>query len=198
MGIVLNVRGTSGSGKTEFARRILVSHFRLGYEPEPILRIGRARPIAYVLRAKGAAASPPLLVIGHYERGSGGCDTIAKTDGGTDLVFALASHYARREFNVFLEGNELSRECSRSLELARRHPVHVLQLATPLDECLRRLSLRRGVSRQHRANLQLRLREEADAVAQACDRLRAAARVETAEFDRALSRACELLGLSRR
>lgn len=101
MGIILNVRGTSGSGKTEFARRILVSHSQLGYEPEPVVRIGRTKPIAYVLRAKGAAALPPLLVIGHYERGSGGCDTILKADGGMDRVFTLASYYAERNSMCF-------------------------------------------------------------------------------------------------
>lgn len=198
MGIILNVRGTSGSGKTEFARRILVSHSQLGYEPEPVVRIGRTKPIAYVLRAKGAAALPPLLVIGHYERGSGGCDTILKADGGMDRVFTLASYYAGEKFNVFLEGNELSRECSRSLELAWRHRFHVLRLATPIEECLRRLSLRRGVPRQHRASIGLKLHEEACAIRQACNLLRVAACVEVVEFDLALLRAWELLGLSQR
>ena len=63
--------------------------------------------MGYLLQTGPLGRARPLVIVGHYERTSGGCDTIPKSHGGTEEVFAIASRYAGRALNVFLEGNEL-------------------------------------------------------------------------------------------
>ena len=128
MGVVVNPRGTSGSGKTEFARRILADYGRGGGgDMEPIHRDGRARPMGYRLRHP--LGGRPLAVLGYYGAGAcGGCDTIPARDGGLDEVFRLADALAAGGHDVLLEGLFLSGEYRRSAELACRHPLHVLLL----------------------------------------------------------------------
>ena len=81
MPVIINVRGPGGSGKTELARRILQDYGgRLGARVESILRDGREQPMGYrLLHPQGGR---PLIVLGHYEKRSGGCDTIPEADGG--------------------------------------------------------------------------------------------------------------------
>jgi hypothetical protein len=51
MGVIINPRGTSGSGKTELVRRLLSDYgWKRGGDVEPIHRKGRERPIAYLLQ----------------------------------------------------------------------------------------------------------------------------------------------------
>jgi hypothetical protein len=196
MGVIVNPRGTSGSGKTEFARRVLAAYDRGGSEDmAPIHRDGRTRPIGYRLRHPLGGRS--LAVVGHYGAGvCGGCDTISARDGGMDEVFRLAGVLAAEGHDVLLEGLLLSGEHRRSAELACRHALHVLLLDTPIERCARNLVARRRASRALRPLVAKVVAAQRDAVEGACARLRCcAATVETLDFDAALHRARELLGL---
>ena len=103
MGVIINPRGTSGSGKTEFVRRLLSDYgWKRGGEVEPIHRKGRERPIAYLLQHPFGVR--PLIVLGHYAATSGGVDTIRAVDGGLDEAFRLADEYASSGHDVLLEG----------------------------------------------------------------------------------------------
>jgi hypothetical protein len=69
-----------------------------------------------------------LIVLGHYERTSGGCDTIPLDDGGLDEVFRLAEVWSGAGHDVFLEGLNLSSERERSVGLAGRHHLRIILL----------------------------------------------------------------------
>ncbi len=196
-GMILNIRGIGGSGKTELARRILRGYGwpdAGGITPETLP--GRAQPIAY--RLPHPLGGRPLAVIGHYERTCGGCDTIRARDGGLPMIFDLAAAFARDGSDVLLEGLVLSREVRRTAHIATLHRLHLIRLATPPDECARRLSLRRRLGGRSREALERR------AMADHADLLRACAAVSEAEpaarvvalpFDLALAHARVLLGL---
>jgi hypothetical protein len=196
MGVIVNPRGTSGSGKTELVRRILADYGRgSGEDMGPIHREGRARPIGY--RLQHPLDGRPLAVLGYYGAGAcGGCDTIPIRDGGLEEVFRLAGLLAGGGFDVLLEGLFLSGEHRRSAELASRHALHVLLLDTPVERCVGNLAARRRARRAVRPLIARTVKAQRDSVEDACARLRCcAASVEAFDFDAALHRAQELLGL---
>ncbi len=196
VGVIVNPRGSGGSGKTALVRRILADYGRgSGKSMDPIARAGRARPIGYRLRHP--LRGRPLAVLGYYGAETcGGCDTIPARDGGLDAVFRLADGLAAGGHDVLLEGLSLSFEHRRTAELARRHPLHVLLLDTPVEECACNLLARQRRSAALRPLVAGVVAAQRDAVEDACARLRcSAAGVETVDFDAALRRARELLGL---
>jgi hypothetical protein len=134
-------------------------------------------------------------VLGHYEATSGGCDTIRAVDGGMDEAFRLARGYAADGHDVLLEGLLLSGERTRSAELAQAHGLHVLRLGTPLDRCIRNVVARQRVGRRGRASAERTATMQQAGIEEACRRLRRYASVEVLDFDGALLRARELLGL---
>lgn len=190
MGIIVNPRGTGGSGKTWLVRRIMA-----GYGPAaPIHRPGRARPIGF--RLPHPAGGRPLAVLGDYGRSRGGCDTIPRRDGGMEEAMRLAGCWATEGHDVLLEGFSLSTEHARTAALAERHALHVIHLATPAEACARALAVRRRLRR----NALPRLAEEAariDAgVTEACRHLRGlGVAVERCMPDAAYRRIRGLLGL---
>jgi hypothetical protein len=194
MGVVVNPRGTSGAGKTEFVRRMLAEYgWGKDGQVEPIRRDGRRWPIGYRLRHP--LGRRPLVVLGHYERISGGCDTFSARDGGLDEAFRLAGAWVSAGHDVLFEGSALSAEHERSASLARRHALHVLRLATPPEQAARNL-VARWRARGDRWPLVARaVVAQHEAVKDACSRLRHVATVEGLEFDAALRRAREVLGL---
>ena len=203
MAIIINPRGTSGSGKTELVRRVLAQY---GWQPsagfadagvlEPIYREGRSRPFGY--RLGHPRGGRPLAVIGHYEVTSGGCDTIRATDGGLEEIMRRASDYAALGHDVLIEGLRLSSEYERSAELARAHRLHILRLTTPLDQCARNLVWRRRARRDTWPAIAETVADEHEKVAEACARLGLDATVEALGFDDALARAQDLLGIRQR
>ncbi len=202
-GLVLNLRGTSGAGKTELARRLMGSY---GVPQErgpatPLMRPGRARPIVWVL--PHPAGGRPLALLGDHGDGAarGGCDTIPLRDGGMAEAFRLADGLARDGHDVLLEGLALSADIWNTATLARAgHRVHVLCLATPLEECVRNVVRRRRagaaalpVIRRTAEAGQLGL----EAAVAALRATLAVAEVGVLPFDDLLARARTLLGLPR-
>ena len=195
MAVIVNPRGTGGSGKTALVRRILADYgWGRGGRVEPVRREGRARPIAY--RLPHPLGGRPLAVLGNYGTAAcGGCDTIPLRDGGLDGAFRLAAGLAAAGHDVLLEGLWLSGEHRRTAELARGHALHVLRLDTPIERCVRNLAARRRAGRDVRPVIARAVAAQRDAVEDACARLRwCAASVEALDFDDALRRARELLG----
>ena len=199
MGLILNPRGTSGSGKTELARQIMAAY---GWrrdrgealkDVERIYQSRRELPFAYRLRhpSKGR----PLVAVGHYEVTSGGCDTIRARDGGLAEALACAAEFASRDDDVMIEGLRLSSEVALSVKLAAAHPLHILLLSTPVPHCVQNLVVRRRASKSSVPRIGRNTAEEHRRVEEACKRLRPYATVEVLDFDRALVRARGLLGL---
>jgi hypothetical protein len=137
----------------------------------------------------------PLAVLGHYEVTSGGCDTIRASDGGIPEILAHAAEYATAGHDVILEGLRLSSEVTRSAGLARQHHLHILQLSTPPDQCVRNLMARRHAGKAALSSFQRTAAVEHESVEAACRRLTAHAVVQVLSFEAALLRARVLLGV---
>lgn len=191
MGLILNPRGTCGSGKTELVRSILSAYgWKRGNDGACALLVG-GRPIGY--RLDHPAGGRPLAVLGRYETTSGGCDRILASEGGLPWAIAQAGLLAPAGFDVLMEGLRLSSEVDRTLELARRHPLFVIRLATPLETCAENLLRRRRVGRAKLPDARAAVAREAASIELACERLGGTAHVENHPFRDALARALDLL-----
>lgn len=92
--MIINVRGTHGSGKSTLVRQIM-----RGYECTPVYMEGRRLPIGYTCLT--ADRDPPLFVLGHYEGDtSGGCDNVPNVR----VMYKYIRRYAKRGFHVLYEG----------------------------------------------------------------------------------------------
>lgn len=142
--MIINIRGTSGSGKTHLVKRVMdlyATRNRVYVE-------GRKRPLLYLCQRRGDTAESyhPLTVVGHYETPCGGCDTI--TD--QDQIYKIIRQSAGREwrYDVLYEGLLVSAETRRCIELAKDGaPLLVIALNTPLEECLASVNARRREKR---------------------------------------------------
>ncbi|MFC7738891.1 AAA family ATPase [Roseomonas sp. GCM10028921] len=194
MGFIINPRGVGGSGKTELARRILAAYgWREGGQAELLRQEGREQPIGY--RLHHPEGGRPLVVLGQYERTSGGCDTIPAAHGGPDEIFRLADRWAAAGHDVLLEGSAWSAEHRRSALLAKHHRLYVLHLSTPPERAARNLAARRRTRRSSWPLILRTVQAQHDTIEAACDKLRGVATVEQHDFEGALGRARELLGL---
>lgn len=132
--MLINIRGTNGSGKTTVARELL--------------RRAPARPIYNILGSRMAEAyelsvikSAPCFLIGPYLTGTGGCDSIHPYD----TVIQLIDKY-QRQGHVIFEGVLVASCYGRigaMLEQWGKQGV-IVALDTTLEECISRVNARRG------------------------------------------------------
>jgi hypothetical protein len=158
VGLIINPRGSSGSGKTELVRRLMNEYGwkdtawpKLGGAIEPIYCMGREKPLGY--RLPHPDGGVPLAVLGHYENTSGGADTIRMTDGGVTAIMRFAREHASEGYDVLMEGLRLSSEHELSTELARSHRLHGIRLTTSATDCVRILICRRRAGRRDSARI---------------------------------------------
>ena len=130
---IINIRGTSGSGKSTIARMVM-EHPSYGPREAHYIE-GRKRPLYYTL-----AGQRPLAVLGHYETACGGCDTIPKMD----TIFQLARELHDSGHDVLMEGLLMAADVQRHAALAQEgYPLLVVALDEPLDVCLASVNNRR-------------------------------------------------------
>lgn len=129
--MVINVRGTSGAGKSHLVRSIMA----LYPTRTPNFIEGRRQPISYTCKRINGAS---LYVPGHYETPTGGCDTIQKIDDTYELV-RMAADYG----DVLFEGIMVGDDVRRCAELLKLHRVIVIALDTNISECLTGIQSRR-------------------------------------------------------
>jgi len=137
--MLINLRGTSGSGKSTIIRQVMEL-----YDTKNAVRLKgdeRKQPIGYSLSKKMAKGNDKLLaVLGHYETNCGGCDTITSMDKIYEQVRAAAD----TSYDVLFEGLLLSAEVNRTLALhTDGYPLLVIGLDTPLELCLSSVNGRR-------------------------------------------------------
>lgn len=124
--LVIQVRGTSGSGKTTVMRKVTKA---LG-KWKPIYVAKRKQPLYYELETK----TYDLTVLGHYEATCGGCDNIGSARAVYELIQEVDADV------ILCEGLLLSEDVKWSSQL---DDLRVLFLATDVETCIRQITNRR-------------------------------------------------------
>ena len=133
--MVINVRGTSGSGKSTIVRGIMA----MG---ATVIPIGEDRkPDGYIVT--GPLFKRSTYIVGPYVTACGGCDQIATQDEICDRIRAYAGLG-----DVLVEGLLMSHSFARYAALDReldKQGIHCIWafLDTPLEVCLDRVRARR-------------------------------------------------------
>jgi hypothetical protein len=136
--MIVNIRGTSGSGKSHVVRTFFDSSLKTQRVPENHYKEGRKQPLMTTYVTEPGQA---ITRIGHYNTACGGCDTITNQDE----VFELVRKVAELGNHVVFEGLLISAEFNRTLALAQSfgNDFHVIALTTPLDVCIAGIQQRR-------------------------------------------------------
>lgn len=135
---IIQLRGTSGSGKTTIVRNFMDQHFT-GFQRMPVFVEGRKQPLLYQCVDRNGL--PALAVIGHYESPCGGTDTIS----GYDRIYQLVEEQFKLGYSVLFEGLLSSDERSRTIKLNNdtQGGVTCILLNTPVDQCIDSVNERR-------------------------------------------------------
>jgi len=131
--MIINVRGANGSGKSTLVKRVLDLH-----ESEPFYVSRRQRPMGYRCRSHRDGVDT-LLIPGAYETPTGGCDTI--TDAST--IYDMVRQAAEAKLDVLFEGIVAQHNTTKLLEIMRDHSTIVVQLSTPMEDCVDSVRARR-------------------------------------------------------
>lgn len=133
--MILNLRGTSGSGKS-----FVIKQWLADYCQRPLYGcFGTRAPEAYLTRAPGVV--DPIYVLGPYHSPCGGCDAVQPYS----LILDLLSRYGERG-HVLFEGLFVSSSYGsvcKTLEPWGQDAV-LLFLNTPLEVCLEHVRQRRA------------------------------------------------------
>lgn len=142
--MIIQIRGTSGSGKSTIVREIM----GLYASQKPVHREGRKQPLYYRLKHSDYKHAD-LAVLGHYEPkpdGSpnqcGGCDTISTPGQSFQIIFDLVRRNYVEGRDVLFEGLLISADIRWMAGLKEINPL-VIELTTPLQECLDSVNGRR-------------------------------------------------------
>lgn len=130
--MIINLRGTNGSGKSTAVKTLMSNYPFMGASLE-------GKTMVYKCSDTQFAEKPDLYVLGKYETACGGCDTI-KT---VAEVIKLVQKY-RKKGNVVFEGILISTTFGAVGETFGNDKDFVFAfLDTPLDECIKRVLSRR-------------------------------------------------------
>jgi hypothetical protein len=135
--LMLNIKGTSGSGKTSAIHKLLSTYTHKANYFIP----GRRQPIAHTFHAH---SKRPIACLGHYQTGSAGC-------GGLDSIshytatLELAAHFWQLGYHVELHGLLFSGDAIQTLKLHTytKGNLVVLALNTPMEDCVAAVNARR-------------------------------------------------------
>lgn len=131
--MLINLRGNSGSGKSEIALKILRN-----FPHEDLDEDAKGRANNYRVTVPGI--KKPLFIIGRYETQCGGVDTIPTVAE----LFVRVDKYAKLG-HVLFEGLLISSYWGSFGEWAKKYRGKIVfaYLDTPLEECLARVIHRR-------------------------------------------------------
>lgn len=131
--MIINIAGTSGSGKSTIVRSIIEAADKVKEHSEGKKILG------YTCFGLG---SKPLFIVGPYNKPSGGADNIQPLSEVFEQVLIAYTV----ENNVLFEGLLVSRSKGRLLELWKSincRDFYIHQLTTSLDDCIHSINLRR-------------------------------------------------------
>ena len=133
--MIINIRGTSGSGKTHTVRSFLEKH-----SPDLVIPGIDGRTAAHVVNYNMV----PVFILGSYGNKCGGCDTIRTQD----QVCSYVRHFSQFGHVIF-EGLLISHSFMRYYQLYKElHEEHGIpfvfaRMDTPLETCIERVKQRR-------------------------------------------------------
>lgn len=130
--MIVNIRGTHGSGKSTIARKIRDRYSTV----IPTMMPWRKRPFGYTCKQPDL---PDIWIPGHYDTPCGGCDSIGAV---ADMFAAIDEHANGGEFVLF-EGILAQHSVPRVLGI-KDHNVHVICLDIPVDDCKAAVDSRRA------------------------------------------------------
>lgn len=123
--MIIQVRGTSGSGKSTVVRTVM--DYCKDWKPH--FKEGRRRPLYYQSNDPDWYST---TVVGHYEIAAGGCDTIGSAPKVFDLIMSMRSV----KF-ILAEGLLLSEDVKWTTQMGS--DVRCLFLNTDIDTCIDRI-----------------------------------------------------------
>lgn len=125
---IVQIRGTSGSGKSTVMRGVMDSALW-----NSIIVPGRKKPLYYV---SAEPRMPPTVILGHYESPCGGGDTVGSARAIYDLIIEI--HTLLPDIRVILcEGLLLSEDVKwTTLLKSSGFDVRCLFLVTPVEQCI--------------------------------------------------------------
>lgn len=130
---IINIRGTSGSGKTTVVKRVF-AHLD---SPVYVTREGGGRN-----RVAGVICGR-LFAVGKYDQACGGADSLSWS-GSAEFITELLKDYKNQEYNVLLEGLMVSTwGTDRLVKLHSELGMKIIQLTTPIEDCLALVQARR-------------------------------------------------------
>lgn len=131
--MIINVRGTMGSGKTTIMRGLIASFWKRTMYG----RLGAVLPEAYKLQIPNI--NSPVFILGPYVAQNGGCDRIQSTD----LIMELIEDYHGMG-HVLFEHLGLSACYGKVGELIAKHHGVLAYMDTPLEQCVANVRTRRA------------------------------------------------------
>lgn len=184
--MIVNLRGTHGSGKSTIARTVMGKY----PEHKEINLHTKRRPLGYVCKRFDNLKKPDLFIAGHYETPCGGCDTILVVND----AFALIQKYAKAKYDVLFEGVLSQRNPGRLLALHNSFPFFTIVIDIPDSECIAAVQTRRAEKGLKPLINTDNLIKEARTVIRGAEKLKqAGANVEFHSRQGALDRTLELL-----
>ena len=140
--MIIQVRGTSGSGKTWAMKQLMaIAHWHYGshlpclWVPNHVEK--RKKPLFYVSNPE--TSCPQTIIMGHYASPCGGCDTIGSAREIYELTKKLHQDYPNH--HIIQEGLLLSEDVKWTSQMG---DVRSLFLTTPLEKCLEQIGSRRA------------------------------------------------------
>lgn len=144
--MILNIRGTSGAGKTHLVRRLMAAAHPDGAAMLEALALDHpVRPGKKILAGYTHydTHSGSIFFAGSYEATCGGCDKFS-WKGAADWVQALVAEQAE-DAHVVFEGALVSEwKTERFCQLEHVSPLSIVVLNTPLADCLAAVTNRRA------------------------------------------------------
>lgn len=133
-GLVIQVRGTSGSGKSTVIRQV-VDEIEPLEEWEANFITDRKQPLYY----RNALNDRGIYLLGHYESQCGGCDNVGSAAKVFKLIKSVQEHSDSRG-TILCEGLLLSEDTKWSQQIQN---LHVVYLNTPIETCIKQIKARR-------------------------------------------------------
>lgn len=147
---IINIRGTSGSGKSTVVHNLLSRYSRTTSQVTEFPESKKPLLVGYSIHMDwGPRRKRDVFVVGRYATQCGGCDGV----GSYEEIFRRIKLYAADHDHVIFEGLLVSGDVKWTTELATwldnnnmraGATIHVGFLDTPINKCLERIQKRRA------------------------------------------------------